>query len=178
MPMRIGLLPVAGKPVHEGHWRLLCLAAEENDIVKVFASKGDRGIVKGAAMMKVWRELLIPVAPSNTCVIFASAPVKNVYDELRSVESSGSRDTCTIYSDEVDILKYTDASVRRHAPIMLSEGRINRRGVSRQDTVDISGTAMRRYLAEGLTKEFALGLPQPVKHRAHEIMKLLLRADQ
>lgn len=176
--MRIGLLPVAGKPVHEGHWRLLRLAAEENDIVKVFVSKGDRGIIKGAAMMQVWQEILMPAAPDNVQVKFAAAPVKNVYDELRCIESSKTHDTCTIYSDEADISKYTDAGLERHAPVMLSERRINRRGVSRRDTLDISGTTMRKYLAEGLVEEFTMGLPQPVRHRAHEIMSILLQTDR
>ena len=171
--MKIGLVPMAGKPVHAGHWGLIQIAANENDSVKVFASTGDRDFIRGVDMMQVWQDYLIPALPGNVEVVFVPVPVKSVYDELQAGESSRSKDTYVIYSDEEDILKYKDESLKKNAPNLRKKKQIELRGVSRTETVNVSGTKMREYLAAGDFKAFAKFLPAAVRQHAKEIVNIL-----
>jgi ATP sulfurylase len=175
---KIGLIPMSGKPVHAGHWKLIQLAAEENDEVRLFVSLSDRkrpGEVKitGAGMMKIWHQFLEPALPGNVSVVYGGSPVRHVYEDLENAEAEDSDDTFQIYSDKEDILKYTDASLGRAAPNLFASGQIIRRGVDRNETVNVSGTKMREMLSKGNVKQFAALLPPPVQENAQEIIDVL-----
>jgi hypothetical protein len=174
--MKIGLIPMAGKPVHAGHWGLITLAANENDSVKVFVSTGDRGEIKGADMMKVWRLFLVPELPSNVETVFVNVPVKSVYDELTEANSMGSKDIFSVYSDVEDILKYRKESLKKAAPDLYNNKQIKLRGVERSSTVDVSGTEMRSLLSSGKVKDkkkFISLLPKEVHVQGDAIYNIL-----
>jgi citrate lyase synthetase len=171
----IGLVPMSGKPVHIGHWGLIEIAARENDEVHLFVSTTDRKrpgemFISGAAMKQIWDQFLEPSLPSNVDVIYGGSPVGNLYEDLEAAETSGSENTFQIYSDAEDILKYTDASLRKSASRLFDEGLIIRRGVDRSETVNVSGTKMRELLAAGKTAAFAKFLPPPVQRNAQKII--------
>ncbi len=180
--MRIGLVPGSFKPYHAGHDGLVAIASRENDTVKLFVSLGDR--IKpgefplyGKNMREIWEKYLekaVESAYPNVEVVYAvKAPVSHVYDELKAGDFS--EDEYTIYSDEEDILKYTDASLERTAPNLFMKDLIALRGVKRAETVDISGTYMRELLAAKKVKEFSRLLPTHSRKYAQEILDILNR---
>lgn len=178
--MKIGLLGMSGKPVHAGHWGLIQIAARENDELHLFVSTSDRTRpgempIYGADMKRIWDEFLEPSLPSNVDVTYGGSPVGHLYQELEQAEQEGSADTFQIYSDKEDILKYTDASLGKVAPTLLSAGQILRRGVDRNETVNVSGTKMRALLSAGDVEGFARFLPPAVQSHSGKIIDILRR---
>ena len=178
--MKIGLLGMSGKPVHAGHWGLIQIAARENDELHLFVSTSDRKRpgempIYGADMKRIWNEFLEPSLPSNVDVTYGGSPVGHLYQELEQAEQEGSEDTFQIYSDKEDILKYTDASLGKVAPTLLDAGQIVRRGVDRNETVNVSGTKMRALLNAGDVEGFARFLPPAVQAHSGEIIDILRR---
>lgn len=180
--LRIALLPGSFKPYHAGHDGLVRLAAGECDEVHLFISTSDRSrkgemTIYGADMHRIWLDFIEPTLPGNVVVEYGGAPVQKVYAELEAAEASASEDTYVIYSDEEDILKYTDAALIRVAPTLFENGQIERRPVSRTETVPVSGTKMREYLASGDSKNFAKFLPPGIRQYSREIIKILNREN-
>lgn len=180
MSRTIGLVPMAAKPYHAGHDGLVRIAAGENDEVHLFVSTSDRirpgeMPIYGADMKRIWDEFLEPSLPSNVDVTYGGSPVGHLYQELAQAELEGSADTFQIYSDKEDILKYTDASLGKVAPTLLSAGQILRRGVDRNETVNVSGTKMRALLSAGDVEGFARFLPPAVQAHSGEIINILRR---
>lgn len=177
----VALIPVAAKPLTAGHWGLIEIAASECDEVRLFVSMGDRKRkgelpIYGKDMQRIWYDYLEPELPGNVTVDYVNVPVQNVYGELEEAESTGDMtSTFVIYSDADDILKYADSSLSKSAPRLFKRGKIQRRGVDRSETVDISGTRMREFLANGDRKNFKKFLPPPVRQYADEIMAILTK---
>lgn len=170
---------MAAKPYHAGHDGLVRIAAEENDEVLLFVSTSDRArkgeiTIYGDSMKRVWDDYIEPSLPSNVQVVYGGIPVQHVYEELENAEAARDRvTTFRIYSDVEDILKYTDTSLSKSAPILFSRGQIERRGVDRNETVNVSGTKMREYIANGDVKNFKKFLPPAVQQHAKEILQIL-----
>lgn len=180
----IGLVPMAAKPYHAGHDGLVRIAAAENDEVHLFVSLADRTRkgefpIYGADMKVIWDKFIEPSLPGNVDVMYVNVPVQEIYTELENAEAS--KDTTTvfkIYSDTQDILKYTDASLGRSAPTLLANDQIIRRGVDRNETVNISGTAMRALLTTGTPKDkqkFISLLPSGVQKNGESIYDILAK---
>lgn len=175
----IGLVPMAAKPYHAGHDGLVRIAAQENDEVRLFVSQLDRTRkgevpISGADMLKIWDRFIEPSLPGNVEVSYVNVPVQEVYRELESAEEAKETDvTFVIYSDDQDILKYTDKNLSKSAPALFSNGQIERRGVSRSETVDVSGTKMRAMLAAGDAEGFSKFLPPAIQGNSQEIIDIL-----
>jgi len=177
--MKIGLLGMSAKPYHAGHDMLVRIAANENDLVLLFVSTSDRARsgelrVSGDTMQTIWWDYIEPTLPQNVTPDYGGVPVTKVYAELEKAEAKKSIDTYFIYSDDEDILKYTDENLKASAPIMFAKGQIKRRGVSRTETVDVSGTEMRDLLNDGDLVGFVSLLPPNIKKHGKEIFDLLL----
>lgn len=114
----IGLVPMAAKPYHAGHDGLVRIASEENDEVLLFVSTSDRTRkgempIYGADMKRIWDDYIEPTLPDNVEVVYGGVPVQQVYAEIEAAESTGDPTvTYKIYSDDEDILKYTDAALK------------------------------------------------------------------
>ncbi|NBP03956.1 MAG: hypothetical protein EBU90_28435 [Proteobacteria bacterium] len=176
--MKIGLVPMSAKPYHAGHDGLVRIASNENDIVKLFVSTSDRTRsgelkVSGDTMQTIWWDYIEPTLPENVTPDYGGIPVSKVYLELEKAETEGSTDIYTIYSDEEDILKYTDESLIKAAPTLFTNGQIVRRGISRSETVQVSGTEMREFLEDGDLVGFVALLPQAIQQHGKEIFELL-----
>lgn len=179
----VGLVPMAAKPYHAGHDGLVRIAANENDEVLLFVSTSDRArkgemTIYGADMKRIWDDYIEPSLPSNVTVIYGGVPVQHVYEELEGAETSGDKfTTFRIYSDAEDILKYTDAGLSKSAPTLFSRGQIERRGVDRNETVNVSGTKMREFMSKGDVKNFKKFLPNEVRQYAGEILNILTKGS-
>lgn len=173
---------MAAKPYHAGHDGLVRIAAEENDEVLLFVSTSDRTRkgempIFGVDMKRVWDDYIEPSLPGNVQVVYGGIPVQHVYEELENAEVARDRvTTFRIYSDTEDVLKYTDASLSKSAPRLFSRGQIERRGVDRNETVNVSGTKMREYMANGDVKNFKKFLPNEIRQYASEILGILTKA--
>jgi len=171
---------MSGKPVHAGHWGLIKLASEECDEVHVFVSTSDRartGEIKisGEAMLKIWTAYLEPALPNNVEPHYGGIPVRKVYEFLEQEDAASNQDSIfVIYSDEEDIQKYTEDSLSKAAPTLFADDQIETRGVSREETVNVSGTKMREFLETGDIKNFKKFLPLEVQQYAREILQILV----
>lgn len=178
---RIGIIPMSGKPVHAGHWSLIKLASEECDEVHVFVSTSNRArkgeiSISGEAMRKIWSAYLEPALPNNVEPHYGGIPVRKVYEFLEQEEAAANDDAIfVIYSDETDIQKYTEESLSKVAPTLFADDQIETRGVSRVETVNVSGTKMREYIELGDVKNFKKFLPPEVQLHAKEILDILLQ---
>lgn len=177
--VKIGLLGMSAKPYHVGHDTLVRMAASENDLVLLFISTSDRARsgelrVSGDTMQTIWWDYIEPTLPQNVTPDYGGVPVAKVYAELEKAEAEGSTDTYVIYSDEEDILKYTDEALNKSAPNLFANGQIERRGISRSETVQVSGTEMREFLEDNDAVGFIALLPPAIQKNGKEIFDLLL----
>jgi hypothetical protein len=154
--------------------------------------------VYGSDMRYIWKNLLIPNLnlPKNVKFLtpdegIPSSPVLSVLNILNAVHQAKKNDEMTvripyadvevdlgdlainIYSDEEDIAaNYPDADLERRYPGLL-QSTINKIGLSRSATIDISGTKMRNYLCTGERDKFIKLLPPVSKDIAIEIYETL-----
>lgn len=164
---------MAAKPYHAGHDALVRLAAEENDIVHLFISTGDRGRIRGTEMLVVWKKYLEPSLPKNVKVKYVDVPVGCVYAELEAAEQKNADDQYLIYSDARDILRYRESSLKKSAPNIFMRRQIGLRGVDRSQTVQISATEMRNFLEKADLAGFVDMLPRAVRRHGAEIFRCL-----
>lgn len=176
--MKIGLLGMSAKPYHAGHDGLVRIASDENDSVLLFVSTTDRARsgelrVSGDTMQTIWWDYIEPTLPQNVTPDYGGIPVTKVYAELETAEAEGSTDIYVIYSDEEDILKYTDEALNKSAPNLFANGQIKRRGISRSETVQVSGTEMREFLEDNDAVGFIALLPPAIQKNGKEIFDML-----
>jgi len=165
--MKIGLVPMSAKPFHAGHKALIDLAAKECDKVIVYVSTSDRKkkgefAVSGETMSSIWKDDIEQSLPGNVEIVYGGMPVRHAYEELQKANEEGSQNTYAIYSDSGDIAgNFPDKSLSKYAGQLFDNDQIITRGISRKDkqTVDVSGTAMRQWLANGDKENFIKHLP-------------------
>jgi len=176
--MKIALVPMAAKPYHAGHDGLIRIASNENDKVQLFVSTTDRARtgelrVSGETMQLIWWDYIEPTLPSNVVPDYGGVPVSKVYTALEKAEVEDSQDTFVIYSDDEDIVKYTDQNLINSAPTLFANGQIERRGISRSETVQVSGTEMREFIEDNDIVAFVALLPPSIQKHGREIFNML-----
>jgi len=163
-PMKIGLVPGAYKPYHAGHDAIIRLAAQENDRVTVFVSLSDRDNISGKAMERIWQEQIVPSLPDNVAVVYGGSPVGKVFELLGHANDDSSRDIFSIYSDPSDANRFD--TLPKYAGTLVANGQIKTRAIERSSTVDVSGTQMRHWLANGDKAQFVKNLPNSIDGEA------------
>lgn len=164
----LGIVPMAGKPVHDGHWKLIEIAAKENDRVLVFVSEKGRikkgeFPIEGEQMIEVWNNILRKYLPDNVSIKFVDSPVSHVRYALLDLESDAKDSpVVSIYSDTEDIQNYDLNELSIKYPNLGNMGKIKLRGVERSSTVDVSGTKMREFLLNDDKSSFISYLPSPL----------------
>lgn len=178
------LIPIAGKPLHIGHWKLIEKAANENDNVIVYTSSSDRRRAKefpiyGADLITIWTDIFIPVLPKNVKVKFVDSPARSAVHELEWFEQQLTQDNVNVpninlYSDIEDIDKnFKDEDLQEY-PALMRAGKIKKVGVERTSTVNISGTAMREFLQNNDKESFMKYLPPVKDDKKEEIWNILI----
>lgn len=175
---KVGLVPMSAKPYHWGHDELVRLAAKENDVVFLFVSTASRErpgemVISGETMQNIWWDYIEPTLPDNVIIDYGGVPVGKVYEALEKAEAAKSDNIYSIYSDDEDILKYTDETLSKSAPTLFANDQIKRRGVSRTETIDVSGTEMRGYIEDEDVESFTSLLPPAIQKHGKEIFDLL-----
>lgn len=174
--MKIGIIAMSAKPVTSGHVGLIKIAARECDEVQLFVSLNDRNRknevqVKGSDMEWIWG-MLKPALPKNVVVNFVkgSTPVTHAYAFLGKANEKDSDDEHIIYSDKNDIVKnFSNDALEKYLNKLVQRGKLALEPVSRSETVDVSGTMMRKWLATGDKENFVDHLPDALKDRGEEI---------
>jgi len=172
----LGVVPMAGKPVHDGHWKLIELASKENQRVIVYVS--DKGRIKkgeysitGEQMIEVWNDVLSKYLPSNASIKFVDSPVANVRYLLSDLNTDPEDAPVTkIYSDVEDIQNYDVDALKSKYPELYTAGKIQLRGVERTSTTNISGTKMREFLQNNDKQSFFNYLPQSLSASDKQIV--------
>lgn len=155
--MKIGIVPMSGKPVHAGHFALIKLASKENDEVHLFVSTSDRDSISGEAMKLIWETELEKLLPSNVVIEYGGQPVRKAYEDIAKASNSNSKDEYAIYSDEKDsVINFPESNFKKYAPNCI----VKNRPVQRTSTIDISGTKMREFLSNNDKNSFIKYLPK------------------
>jgi nicotinamide mononucleotide adenylyltransferase len=132
----LGLIPIAGKPLHIGHWKLIEKAAEENTTVVIYTTTSDRAKrgefpIKGDDFVHFWTDIFLPVLPKNVRVKFVDSPVRAIMHELEWLEQSLVQDkqnvpNINLYSDKVDVeTNFKDEDLKKY-PELLIAGKIKK----------------------------------------------------
>lgn len=178
------LIPIAGKPLHIGHWKLIEKAAEDNDNVIVYTSASDRKRkgefpIFGSDLITIWTDIFIPALPRNVKVKFVDTPRGSAVHELAWFEQQYTQDNIDVpninlYSDIEDIDKnFKDEDLQKY-PALMRAGKINKIGVERTSTVNISGTEMREFLKNNDKESFMEFLPPVDDGKKEEIWNTLI----
>jgi hypothetical protein len=174
---RVGVIPMAGRPVHAGHWFLIENALKENDTVYLFVSVKGRGEglgrIEPGTMMRAWKEVLLPALDKRVIVRFVESPV---FDSFRFVKDAlNPTRTFTFYGDEDDVAQRWNAeTLSKQFPHGI-DGRVRAVGFKRSDTMQISATEVRKMLADHalmsrITATFPKALSEPAKKRYFKIL--------
>lgn len=176
--MKIAYIAGAFKPFTAGHAFLINSAAKECDEVKVFVSIGDRArkgekLIPGSLMKEIWEKYIIKILPENVNINFTKVPIKSVYETIGEQDKGEETEIShVIYADDVDASKnFPSKALEKYLPRLHGLNKITIKGCPRTTTVNISGTAMRKFLELGLKEDFIAGLPEPLRENGEEIWK-------
>jgi hypothetical protein len=107
----IGILPMASKPVHLGHWNIINKAADECDVVYVIISGKPRtsdGItITGDQMGSIWMKILKKYLPSNVILSFSDSPIASTTSVIRKFAKDINY-TFNVYAGEPDASRGED----------------------------------------------------------------------
>lgn len=165
---RIALIAMSAKPYHAGHDSLIRLAARESDMVRLFVSLSDRkrskeALILGSDMARVWKEQIAETLPDNVELVYlakGASPIGTIWSELGRASQASTADSYVVYGDPEDLaMNFPPELMSKYAHDLYETGQLTTRPVDRSETVDISGTQMRQYLASGDKDSFTSNLP-------------------
>ena len=169
----IGLIGMAAKPLHIGHWNLIMQASSECDRVDVFVSMADRGgscgsrLVTYAQMADVWHLHLLHLLPKNVDVMFVQNPVRRMFEVLGDANEIGSHDRYRLYGDPEDNgVRFAPDKQLKYFGKLFSRGLITLVSIERTGENDVTGTQMRMMLATGDHDSFIARLPACIDREA------------
>lgn len=180
----IGLIAGSFKPLTNGHYELIKLAARECDYVHLFVSVSNRArkgevTVLGYDMLMLWKSVIEPSLPTNVDVIYGGSPIGNVWKELGDDNNAASGNSYTIYADPTDMTQnFSRELLTKYCGNLYDAGRIKLRAVERASTADISGTQMRQWLAAGDKESFIANLPPAIdRERVWDVLSATAQAS-
>ena len=167
----LGIFVVSGKPVHDGHWRVIDLATKECDEVLVITSTAGRDELPAGVMIDAWRVVLEPQFhrdyPNATLLITSESPVTLAIDKMRELKNIVS--SFVFYADDEDIRgKYSQERLAAAVKDPIVIEKLRPRAVPRIETAQISGTKMREFLKNDDRKSFDDFLPHTLSSEMKE----------
>ena len=180
--VEIGVVPMAVKPLHKGHWAIIKQAASENDKVFLIVSAKSResgGVeISGSDMIKIWKRYLEPILPTNVDISYSGEPVGDTRGAIRSY-ANDPEVSFRLYAGEDDRDRFDPASLEKYYPVQYASGRITPvfvKNVLLPDGGRISGTYMRDLLSQGKKEEFESLLPVELDDESkNSIWKMLYK---
>lgn len=177
---KIGIVAGSFKPFHRGHLALVDIASRENDEVRLFISLTDRPrpgevIVKGDTMERIWREHYSKTVPKNVVIEYlpkSKSPVGAAYEFLGKENEAGSDDLYRLYGTPSDVAeRFPTGSLEKYADGLWARRQIELMPVSRGETVAVSGSDMRGFLAKGDRDSFIENSPPDVGQYAWDMLQ-------
>lgn len=176
----VGMVAMAAKPLTKGHFALIEKAADENDVVRLFVSTGDRERkgefpIYWKDMKKVWNRFIKKILPANVKVYFVPNPTTALFDMLIAAnDNPNNTNYFQLYADEKDIKRYTVPRVKERTLARLFDNeQIEMRPLKRSFTQGVSGTQIRQALQDGDLKAFVSMLPEPLQNKGDVIYQIL-----
>lgn len=184
MRQHIAIVGGGFKPYTKGHHFLVQQAADSADKVYLLVStsnrtrKGQLPIFWDEQMEDVWDKYLTKAMPPNVEVIFVKNPIKSTFEILGDAnENPDDNNTYILYGDEEDVTKnFSDERLQKYFPRLYENDQLIRKGFSRTENIDISGTKMRDFVVKGDVESFTAGLPQPIQRYGQEIFDMLAKS--
>ena len=174
----IGIFVVAGKPVHAGHWSMIDLVSKECDEALIITSNAGRDDLPAGVMIDAWKAVLEPQFhrdfPNATLIISSESPLSLAVDKMRQLKNVVSK--FVFYSDDEDArVKYSPTKMADYIKDPIVIEKFEQRPVPRSETVQISGTTMRGFLAaddrESFDRFVPPSLPQEMRDKYWSILK-------
>lgn len=179
--IQVGLIPIAAKPYHRGHYNLVETAIEECQEILLFVGLADRDNISGVTMQKIWKYIEAEL-PTSVKMQYGGSPIKNMYKFLGNVENdkkSFHNVKFIIYGGEDELSndveeRFPKDILQKHYPNLFLTGQLDTRSVNRVETTGISGTKMRELLRFKKKEEFIAGLPDFMHKYQDEIWDIFL----
>jgi hypothetical protein len=167
----IGIFVVAGKPVHEGHWQMIDRARSQCDEALIITSTSGRDELPPGVMIDAWKAVLEPQFhrdyPNATLIITPESPLQLAIDKMRQLKDVVSK--FVFYSDDEDARgKYARDKITDMLRDPIAASKFQQMPVPRSETVQISGTRMRQFLAADDRASFDSYAPQTLDQEAKD----------
>lgn len=154
----VGIYPLAGKPVHEGHWKML-EHASENDVAFVLVSTRDREDVSWNETFRIWLDFYIKKLPKNVIVRFCESPVLEADHLVNLLETLNHVGRVNLYSGDDEQERWPREALARIAPRLSRTGNVCHNVYARKFVACCSGTQMREFLRSRNSENFQRYLP-------------------
>jgi hypothetical protein len=159
----VGIFVLAGKPVHDGHWKMIGRVASECDEALIITSIAGRDELPAGVMIDAWKSVLEPQFhkdfPNATLIISQESPLDIAVNKMRDLKGIVSR--FIFYSDVEDAkVKYSPAKMRSTIKDPAVLEKFQQVAVPRSETTQISGTMMRGFIAAGDKSSFDSYVPK------------------
>lgn len=176
----LGIFVVSGKPIHDGHWRVIDLATKECDEVLVLTSTSGRDELQPGVMIDAWRAVLEPQFhrdyPNATLLITSESPFGLAIDKMRELKDIVSE--FIFYADDEDIRgKYSQDRMSAALKDQTAIEKFRPRMVPRSETAQISGTKMREFLKNNDRENFDSFAPHTLSPEMKERYWKILRNE-
>jgi hypothetical protein len=176
----IGIFVVAGKPVHAGHWSMIQLASQECDEALIITSTSGRDELPPGVMIDAWKAVLEPQFhrdyPNATLIITPESPLQLAVDKMRQLKDVVSK--FVFYSDDEDARgKYAVEKMSDYIRDPVAFSKFQQRPVARSETVQISGTRMRQFLAADDKQSFDSYVPQTLSQELKDKYWSILKGE-
>lgn len=136
----IGIVPMAAKPLHAGHWNIVEKAAENCDIVYLIVSGKPRTsgniTITGEQMGEIWMKILKRYLPSNVVLSFSSTPISSTTGVISKFVNEPNV-VFYVYSGEPDAARGEDVQIMSKA-----KEAAGKRGASDRVEPKVVGTMM------------------------------------
>lgn len=158
------MIPMAAKPLHNGHWMLIERAAKECDTVIVFTTLKDRKrkgeyVIYGSLMQIVW-ESIGNYLPKNVSIEFVKQPWGSIYTTIEDKEEiEPGMNTYRVYCGPDSI---NEQKFNKYFPDLWTNDVIEVISPDQRYCDELSGKLMRDALSKGDYLYFIKNLPHPL----------------
>ena len=175
----IGIFVVAGKPVHDGHWKMIRRACACDEAIIITSSAG-RDELPAGVMIDAWKAVLEPQFYKDfsnaTLVISSESPLSIAVNKIRSLKDVVSQ--FFFFSDDEDAAgKYSIDKITGMVKDPLAMEKFVQVPVPRSQTVQISGVQVRDFLTNNDHESFNMFVPQTLSEEMKNKYWSILKAE-
>ncbi len=139
---QIGIFVMSGKPVHNGHWKMIEFISTRVKRLFLYVSLNDRDNISGNHMLTIWKKFLIENLPENVRIKFTNNPYVDCVNEIKAFDNE--KNNFVIFSDDEDKQMYWHTTrLTKFFPNLIAQNRITNLGIDRNQFDNVSGAEMR-----------------------------------